>query len=119
MIVDFAHIPEQQEPIHARLLNWARWCHGAGHAKVSAMFRMYRSTEVWAAPVSISPVDGADAAKMTRGVIALPEDFRHAIQWHYVKQGSPLAACRRIGCTKETLARLVIDGRSMLINRRV
>jgi hypothetical protein len=118
--VDFSYVPERQLVIHDRLLNWGHWCHGAGHAQMSPMFRMYRSSEVYAYASEISlAVDTHDAARIAKAVIALPEDHRQATAWFYVNQGSPLRACRVIGCGTEHLARLVIDGRTMLINRRV
>lgn len=120
--VDFTAVPEHQRHMHIRLENWGRWCFGAGHAQMSPMFRMYRSTEVhtsFSGMTSAPPVDTADAALIAKGVIALPEDHRHALAWNYVNQGSPKRACQRIGCGMAHLARLVIDGRSMLINRRI
>lgn len=120
---DFNTVPEHQGAIHIRLENWGRWCYGAGHAQMSPMFRMYRSSETFAsgygALTSSAPVDTADAARVAKGVIALPEDHRHALSWYYVNRGSPMRACRRIGCGMEHLARLVVDGRTMLANRNV
>ena len=119
--VDFGAVPEHQAAIHARLENWGRWCHGSGHAQMSPMFRMYRSTEVFADGLvsNSTPVDIADAALIAKGVVALPEDHRLAMSWHYVNQGSPKRACQRIGCGMDHLARLVIDGRTMMMNRKV
>ena len=119
MTVDFSDIPAHQSGVHARLENWGRWCHGAGHAQVSPMFRMYRSTDLWAAlPPPSVPVDTADAARIAKAVVALPEDHRHAASWYYINKGSPARACRLIGCGMTHLARLVVDGRTMLINRK-
>lgn len=117
--VDFTQIPEAQMPMHMRMLNWGRWCHGSGHAQMSPMFRMYRSSDQWAEPVQGSaPVDTLDASRIAKAVIALPEDHRHAASWFYVNQCSPARACRLIGCGYAHLARLVLDGRTMLINRK-
>lgn len=121
-VIDLHAVPEHQIGMHVRLENWGRWCFGTGHAQMAPMFRMYRSTEVhtsYGGMTNSAPVDTADAAKIARGVVALPEDHRHALSWHYVNQGSPARACRRIGCSMEHLARLVVDGRTMLMNRSV
>jgi hypothetical protein len=118
--VDFVLVPEHQVALHVRLENWGRWCHGSGHAQMSPMFRMYRSSETFAGlQTAGSAVDIPDAVLVAKGVIALPEDHRHAMSWYYVNQGSPARACRVIGCGMTHLARLVIDGRTMMINRRV
>ena len=119
--VDFSAVPEHQQDMHARLTNWGRWCHGSGHAQMSPMFRMYRSSDVYQhyGATTVEPVDVADAARIAKGVIALPENHRHAMSWYYVSPTSPVRACRSIGCTQEGLALFVRDGRTMLINRRV
>ena len=119
--VDFVAVPEHQMPMHIRLDNWGRWCHGSGHAQMSPMFRMYRSTEVFADGLVSGGacVDIPDAALIAKGVVALPEEHRHALSWYYVNQGSPARACRVIGCGMAHLSRLVIDARQMLANRKV
>lgn len=117
--VDFCQVPAHQQTMHGRMLNWGRWCHGSGHAQMSPMFRMYRSAEHWADPAGAHvPVDTADAARIAKAVKELPEDHRHAEAWYYVNQGTTARACRLIGCGYSHLARLVVDGRQMLINRK-
>lgn len=119
MTVDFTIVPEHQLAMHDRMLNWGRWCYGTGHAQASPMFRMYRSSEVYQYMSETAiQVDTHDAAKIAKAVIALPEDHRHAASWYYINKGAPVRACRIIGCGMQHLARLVIDGRTMLINRR-
>ena len=115
--IDFHIVPDAQLAVHARLLNWARWCNGRPGSSVSPMFRAYRSTDVWAAPSIGEPVDKLDAAKMAKAVIALPDKHRGATQWHYVKPVSPGRAARELAVTLADLARLVQDARTMLINR--
>ncbi len=116
--VDFHEVPAHQLAIHARLENWGRWCHGSGHAQMAPMFRMYRSSEVYQAiGGGGAPVDIPDAARIAKAVIALPEQYRHAMAWCYVNKTSVSAACRRIACTAQELAALVIDGRQMMLNR--
>lgn len=116
--IDFHIVAPQHEAIHARLLNWARWCNGRPGSSVSPMFRAYRSTDVWAAPSIGEPVDKLDAARIGKAVIALPGNHRAATQWHYVKPVAPSRAARTIGVTLADLAELVQDARQMLLNRR-
>lgn len=115
--VDFHAVAQHQIGIHTRLENWGRWCHGSGHAQMSPMFRLYRSTERHEpTPLGVQ-VDTLDASRIAKAVIALPEDHRHALSWCYVNKGAPVRACRLIGCGMTHLARLIVDGRTMLINR--
>ncbi len=114
---DFHAVSEQHQGIHSRLENWGRWCHGSGHAQMSPMFRMYRSTDVHQAAHVAVQVDTLDASRIAKAVIALPEDHRHALSWCYVNKGAPARACRVIGCGMTHLASLIVDGRQMLLNR--
>ena len=117
--VDFHFIPERQEAIHIRLLNWGRWCHPHARGTATApMFQNYRSTEVWAEATNSSPLDSIDAGKIEKAVRLLPEKHSAAVRWHYVKAGAPIRCARALGVSLEGLAKLVIDGCSMLINRR-
>ena len=115
--IDFHGVEERHLAIHARLLNWARWCNGRPGSNVSPMFRSYRSTDVWAAPSVSEPVDKLDAAKVAKAVIALPVKHRGATQWHYVKPVSPVKAARELAVTLADLALLVGEARTILINR--
>lgn len=117
--VDFHLIPQRQEVMHLRLENWARSQFGGPGASASPMFRLYKSDEVWHAPMASIPVDLQDAAKIAKGVRALPEPHMRALDWHYVNTCSPLKIRRAMGWTAEALAMYVIDGRDMLINRRI
>lgn len=117
--IDFHEIPDRQVAIHTRLENWGRSCWSTTGPSASPMFLLYRSDEVWHAPEAKIPVDQHDADKIARGVRALPQPHMQALQWYYVRPGSPIKARRIIGCTLEALRVYVLDGRSMLINRRV
>jgi hypothetical protein len=117
--VDFHFVPQQQEAIHLRLLNWARAQRSSTGSACAPMFRQYRSSDQWATPNASSPVDQRDAAKINKAWQQLPAKHRASVAWHYVTPGSPTKACKAIGCTMEDLARLVVDARTMLINRRV
>ena len=117
--VDFHFIPLRQEAMHMRLLNWGRWCHPTARGTAPApMFRNYRSTELWTEATCSSPLDPLDAGKLEKAVRLLPEKYPEALRWHYVKSGPPIRCARALGVTLDGLARLVVDGRSMLINSR-
>lgn len=116
--VDFHFIPANQEAIHLRLLNWARAQRSKTGSDCAPMFRQYRSSDQWATPSASTPVDQRDAAKINKAWQQLPGKHRAALAWHYVTPSSPAKACKGIGCTMDELARLVVDARTMLINRR-
>ena len=117
--VDFHLVADKHLAIHARLLNWARWCNNRTGSAVTPMFRAYRSTDVWAEPTVIEPVDTLDAARVEKAVTALPEKHKAATQWHYVRcTVSPIRAARSLAVSLSGLAELVTDARTMLVNRR-
>jgi hypothetical protein len=118
--IDFHAVPQHQDKMHERLLNWARWCHGSPRVNVSAMFRLYRSREDGQAlPEARTAIDTLDGHKVERGVTMLPTQHRMALQWFYVSPSTPIKACRVIACTPMELALYVDDGRQMLMNRGV
>lgn len=117
---DFHQVEAKHHDIHARLVNWARWCNGSFSTTVSPMFGMVRSAaqargaeHAWA---TIS-VDGLDAQRIAKAVTHLPEPHRRALAWSYIKPINPRRAAREQGTTIEGLALLVRDGRQMLVNR--
>jgi hypothetical protein len=119
--IDFHAVDERHHAIHARLLNWGRWCNGSGAPSSSPMFRLYRAParsrgaeHTW----SSNPVDGMDASRIAKYVTQLPEKHRKAIQWCYVKPINPRRAAAEIGATLEGLSLLLRDARSMLVNQR-
>lgn len=116
--IDFFQVSERHQAIHKRLENWAQACHSPGGAACSPMFRLYRPDNFERALPTI-PVDPHDAARIAKGVAALPAPHRQAISWNYIEGGSPRKARERIGCTQEHLMQLIVDGRDMLINRGV
>lgn len=116
--VDFHFVPAHQEAIHMRLLNWARAQRNSTGNATAPMFRQYRSSDQWATPSVSMPVDQRDAAKVNKAWQQLPTKHRASVAWFYITPGSPPnKACKGIGCTLAELARLVVDARSMLINR--
>lgn len=116
--IDFFYVAPHQHDMHKRLENWARFCYSGGGSSASPMFRLYRTPDHWERESSI-PVDHKDAAKVAKGVAALPESHRMALHWNYLQGGSPTKARQRIGCTLEGLMLFISDGRQMLLNRRV
>lgn len=119
--VDFHCVEQHQREIDLRLLNWGKWCNGTGAPSMSPMFRLVPPSPRVRGDLNIhgSNVDTADAAMVAKGVIALPDKHRAAVNWAYVKPVSPRRACQAIGCSMEVLAQLLRDGRQMLINRNV
>jgi hypothetical protein len=120
--VDFnAPIEERYREIHGRLENWACSLRGGlGGGNESPMFRLFRSNDSFEAGRIVSMVvDTHDAHKIDKGVRALPEQQRVAIQWFYVRTISIPKIRKMLGCTKQGLDDLVKSGRAMLVNRRV
>jgi hypothetical protein len=118
-IVDFNHVQDRHQAIHARLENWRRWVTVRHHGWATApMFRMYQSkARQWHAPVIQTPVDTLDAVLVEKAVAALPEKHRAAVRWWYVYRRDPVAMARSLGVSKQGLADLVEAGRTMLNNR--
>lgn len=125
-MVDFAAVPVSQWRMHDRLENWARWCRGASGESArlgesTPMFRLFRSGEArraYGEEISV-PVDKGDALLIAKGVAALPEKHRRALQWHYLDGRNPTRAAKSLAVTHERLAELVRDARTMLMNRGV
>lgn len=117
--VDFHLIPDHQLAMHDRLTNWARAQRSRSSSDCAPMFRQYRSSDQWGGSTSSPTVDQIDAANINKGWQQLESDQRAALAWQYVTPSSPTKACKAIGCTMDCLARLVVDARQMLINRRV
>lgn len=119
--IDFHVVDEKHHAIHARLLNWAAWCSGGLGAPASAPgFELYVSPARAKAQSAGTPaVDRMDAARIAKGVYALPAPHRAALNWCYLKPVNPGRACREVGTNMAGLAQLVRDGRQMLVNRRI
>lgn len=117
--VDFNHVPDRQRAIHERLEQWARWVKVRPHGwQTAPMFRMFVSkARQWEAPVIHAPMNTIDALLVEKTVALLPEKHREAVRWSYVHCGNPVAMARMLGVSKQGLADLVTDGRTMLQNR--
>lgn len=116
--VDFFLVEDAHLAIHKRLENWAAWCRGGGGRGVHPMFRFYRPDN-YERVEFVSSVDVLDAARVQKGVSALPEKHRHATQWQYVVPCNPRRAAQELAVSLRGLADLVRAGRVMLINRGV
>jgi hypothetical protein len=117
--VDFHLVPQHQEAMHIRLINWGRAQRNTPGQACAPMFRQYRSSDQWEGTTSSPSVDKLDAEKINNAWKQLPTGNRAALAWQYVTPSSPSKACERIGCTMADLARFVVDGRQMLLNRNV
>ena len=117
--VDYSHVQDRHQVIHERLENWRLWVTFRPNGwQVAPMFRMYHSkARQWHAPVIQTPVDTLDAVLVEKAVAALPEKHRAAVRWSYVHCGNPVAMARALAVSKQGLADLVGDGRTMLQNR--
>ena len=119
-IVDYNHVQDRHQAIHARLENWRRWVIVRPHGwQVAPMFRMYQSkARQWEASPRIgTPVDTLDAVLVEKAIYALPEKHREAVRWWYVYLRDPVAMARNLGVSKQGLADLVDAGRTMLQNK--
>ena len=116
--IDFQTVEQKHWDIHLRLENWGRWARSPSMSNVAPMFRLYRSDEHWEQREPNIPVDGADATKIQKAVVALPEKHRWSMVWYYVSPSSPGRAARRLATNLEGLALYCRESRTMLCNRR-
>ena len=116
---DYNHVPECQQKIHARLEDWARWVVDRPNAwPTSPMFRHYRSHAwQWSRLDVRQPVNTLGALETEKAVSALPPNHRDSIRWSYVRRNNPVRMARTLGVSKGELAQLVVDARTMLMNR--
>ncbi|MEJ7932565.1 hypothetical protein WG922_21525 [Ramlibacter sp. AN1015] len=118
--IDFHYVEPQQLAMHDRLLNWARYVRVKPILWQAPIWRLGKSKgRQWHEPTIAEPTDTLDGHAIEKAVAALPELHREAIRWHYVWRTTPAHARRVLGVTNEGLQRLVVDGRSMLTNRRI
>lgn len=115
--IDFNAVSFQHEKIDERLKNWARWAIPRGCGDVHPMFRHYRPDN-YERDIG-EPIDALDAQAVQKGVSLLPTRHSLAISWCYIAPGAPNKMARKMGESFEGLYMLIVDGRQMLINRRV
>lgn len=114
---DYLTVPASQEAMHARLTNWARWCHGSGGRACLSIWRGYRPDGGYIETTAPSAVDTKDAAEVQKLMPQIPERHRLAVGYWYVFPGRSVHKIQRqLGCTKDGLAALVADARIMLRN---
>ena len=86
---------------------------------VAPMFRLYKAPKQFESDLYVPiAINTLDASEMERAVSFLPDKHRTAIRWAYVHSHIPVGKVQReLGATREALAGLIHDGRSMLVNR--
>ena len=120
MSIDFNHIPARHDAINLRLEEWARYVRVKPQAwSVQPMFRLYRAPKQWESDLQIRiEINTLAAHEIERAVSFLPPAHRTAIRWRYVFPGVPVGKVQReLGATREALAGLIHDARTMLVNR--
>ena len=120
MSIDLNHVHPRHDAIDARLTEWARWVRNKPAAwAMQPMFRLYRAPKQWESDLQIRiEINTLAAHEIERAVSFLPPSHRTAIRWCYVFPGVPVGKVQReLGATREALAGLIHDARSMLVNR--
>lgn len=117
--VDYYHVNPEHEGIHARLENWSRWVRVRPHGwQTHPMWKKALTSKQWdAAPHIPMPVNTLDAVAVEKAVSVLPMKQREAVRWSYVHGRDPMGMARQLAVSKQGLADLVTDGRTMLKNR--
>lgn len=117
--VDYCHVHPEHEGIHTRLENWSRWVRVRPHGwQTHPMWKKALTSKQWdAAPHIPIPVNTLDAVAVEKAVSDLPVKQREAVRWSYVYGRDPMGMARQLAVSKQGLADLVTDGRTMLKNR--
>ena len=116
MSYDFHRVPEDQEAMHARLENWARYVRVRNPSRPAPMWRFMRSnSRMWAPPGPLMVVDARDGDALEHAIGKLPTYYAEALRWAYVFRGPPARIARRLNVSYPALARLVVDARSLLM----
>ena len=120
MSIDFNHIPARHDAINLRLEHWAKWVRVKPVAwSMQPMFRNFRAPKQWESDLHVHvELNTLECHEIERCVSFLPPAHRTAIRWAYVFSHVPVGKVQReLGATREALAGLIHDGRSMLVNR--
>ena len=118
-MMDYNAIHPRHDAIDARLTEWARWVRNKPAAwAMQPMFRLYRAPKQWESDLQIRiEINTLAAHEIERCISFLPPAHRTAIRWAYVHSHIPVGKVQReLGATREALAGLIHDARSMLIN---
>lgn len=118
-VIDFFYVEPSHQDIDKRLTNWGKFCFSSGGSGLNPMFRWVKPSQQWDAIDMVVPIDRSDAIKIAKGVAALPEPHALALNWCYVYKTSPKKGCQMVKTSLSGLERLIRDGRTMLINRKV
>lgn len=118
-VIDFFYVEPSHQDIDKRLTNWGKFCFSSGGSGLNPMFRWVKPSQQWDAIDMVVPIDRSDAIKIAKGVAALPEPHALALNWCYVYKTSPKKGCQMVKTSMSGLERLIRDGRTMLINRKV
>ena len=119
-MIDLNYVHPRHDAIDARLNEWSRWVRNRPAAwAMQPMWRFYRAPKQWESDLQIRiEINTLAAHEIERAVSFLPPAHRTAIRWCYVFAHVPVGKVQReLGATREALAGLIHDGRSMLINR--
>jgi len=119
-MIDLHHVPASQTEIDARLENWGRYVTPSRQSwMMMPMWRGARTPKQWEEDAHIPvPIDTLDGHAIEKAVSALPDKHRTVIRWAYVYAYVPENKIRReCGLTRDALANMLIDARTMLINR--
>ena len=120
MSIDLNHVHPRHDAINLRLEHWAKWVRVKPVAwAMQPMFRNFRAPKQWESDLQIRiELNTIECHEIERAVSFLPYKHRTAIRWAYVHSHIPVGKVQReLGTTREALAGLIHDGRSMLINR--
>lgn len=117
--IDFFHVDPKHQEIDKRLINWGRSQYSGGGGGHTGMWRWVKPSQPWDAVITAVPVDRHDAMLVSKGIAALPSPHALALSWCYARKTSPSQGAKLLRTNIEGLFRLVVDGRIMLINRKV
>ena len=120
MSIDLSHVHPRHDSIDRRLIEWSRWVKVRPASwSMQPMFRNFRAPKQYETDLHVPiAINTLDASEMERAVSFLPDKHRTAIRWCYVFAHVPVGKVQReLGATREALAGLIHDGRSMLVNR--
>ena len=116
--VDLFFVPAHQSAMHERLENWAAYVRVGFAGKQHPMWANTQSnSRQWHAPELRKTCDTLDGHLMEKAVAALPVKHKEALRWYYVTGSGYWKICRALGVSIDGLNQLVVDGRTMLMNR--
>jgi hypothetical protein len=117
-VTDLNEVPSSQQKTHEDLMEWARWCgSGRGTRSTHPMFRGYVPYLYPEPTGGARPVDVLLALAVQRAFVRLPERHRAVLSWAYCYPWiNPGRVQRSLAVTREGLAKLLLDSRTMMGN---